>query len=272
VRFLRTGALVVAALYAGLCLLVFALQRKLLYFPDRYADQAALDAAARLGLAPWRDGEGALVGWRAPLTGRPRARLVVLHGNAGSALDRTPYAAALAPLGIEVWLLEYPGYGSRTGAPSLPSLSEAAVRAVRALAGLGPEPVLLLGESLGCGVAGRATALAPGSVRGVLLVTPYARMSEVAAIHYPFLPGFLLRDRYAPADDLAGFEGPVALVLAGRDEVVTVGQGRRLYEALRGPRRLWVQEQATHNGLDLEPGLPLWAEAVDFLLGPETKP
>ncbi len=204
--------------------------------------------------------------------GRPRARLVVLHGNAGSALDRLSYAAALAPLGIEVWLLEYPGYGPRPGAPSLSSLSEAAVRAVRALAGLGPEPVLLLGESLGSGVAGRAVALAPGSVRGVLLVTPYARMSEVAAIHYPFLPGFLLRDRYAPADDLAGFEGPVALVLAGRDEVVTVGQGRRLYQALRGPRRLWVQEQATHNGVDLEPGLPLWAEAVEFLLGPVARP
>jgi pimeloyl-ACP methyl ester carboxylesterase len=137
---------------------------------------------------------------------------------------------------------------------------------VRDLTARGTEPVLLLGESLGSGVAGRTAALAPGAVHGVLLVTPFARIADVARIHYPFLPGLLLRDRYAPADDLAGFGGPVALLLAGRDEVVTADQGRRLFEALPGPKRLWVQAHATHNGLDLGPAEPMWPEVVAFLL------
>ena len=266
VRFLGIVTLAAAALYAGLCLLAFAFQRRLLYFPDRCGERAALGRAARLGVLPWRDGEGGLLGWRAPLGARPRARLLVLHGNAGSALDRAPYAAALAPLGVEVWLLEYPGYGPRPGAPSLAALSEAAAQAARQLAARGPEPLLVLGESLGTGVAGRVVALAPGVVRGLLLVSPYARMAEVARIHYPFLPGFILRDRFAPADDLGAFRGPAAVLLAGRDEVVTVGQGQRLFEALRGPKRLWVQEQASHNDLDLEPGRPVWTELLGFLL------
>jgi len=268
VRFLGTAVAIAAALYAGLCLVAFALQRRLLYLPDRCGERAALDAAARLGVLPWRDGEGTLLGWRAPSGARPRARVLVLHGNAGSALDRVPYAAALAPLGVEVWLLEYPGYGPRPGTPSLGALSGAAARAARQLAARGPEPLILLGESLGVGVAGRVVALAPGVVRGLVLITPFARLAEVARIHYPLLPTFLLRDRYAPADDLGAFRGPAALVLAGRDEVVTVREGQRLFEALPGPKRLWVEEQATHNDLDLGPARPLWGELMSFLLGP----
>jgi pimeloyl-ACP methyl ester carboxylesterase len=266
-RLLGVALTVLAALYAAVCLLAFAFQRRLLYFPERYDERAGLDAAERMGVLPWRDAQGALVGWRTPALGRPRARLLVLHGNGGSALDRVGYAAALLPLGVEVWLLEYPGYGPRHGEPSLQTLSAAAADAARALAAKGPEPVLLLGESLGSGVAGRAVALAPEAIRGVILVTPYARMAEVGRIHYPWLPSFLLRDRYAPADDLAGFTGPVAVLVAGRDEVVTATLGRRLLEAMRGPKRLWVQEQATHNGLDLGPGEPMWPELVDFALG-----
>ncbi len=257
--------LVAAALYAGVCLLAFVLQRRLMYFPDRYPERAAIEVAERLGVEAWRDAQGALVGWRVPAEGAPLARVMVLHGNAGSALDRLPYAAALAPLGVEVWLLEYPGYGPRSGQPSLRSLSEAAVAAARDLAAMGPEPVVLLGESLGSGVAARTAALAPEAVRGLILVTPYARMAEVARIHYPFLPGFLVRDRWSPIDDLAGFRGPVAVLVAGRDEVVTPAQGRELFEALPGPKRLWVQEGATHNGIVFGPAEA--EETIGFVTG-----
>jgi uncharacterized protein len=267
-RALAWLVLAAVALYGAVCLLAFTFQRRLLYFPERYGEVKALAEARRRGLAPWRDAQGALVGWRAAARGTLRARLLVLHGNAGSALDRLHYAAALAPRGVEVFLLEYPGYGSRPGAPSLPALSVAAAAGVRALAALGPEPVLLLGESLGTGVAARAIALEPSLVRGLALVTPYARMAEVGRLHYPFLPGAILRDRWSPLDDLAAWEGPTAVVVAGRDEVVTPAQGRRLYDSLRGPKRLWEQPQAGHNGLDLDPGQPLWPEMLGLLLRP----
>ena len=109
-------------------------------------------------------------------------------------------------------------------------------------------------------------ALVPHSVKGLLLVTPFARLAEVARLHYPFLPSFLLRDRYAPLDDLAAFRGPAVLLVAGRDEVVTRGQGERLYAALRGEKRILLEEGASHNGLDLRPDRPFWKEAVSFLV------
>lgn len=256
---------VAVGLVAAVCVLAFTLQRRLLYFPARSPEQAALSHAAQLGLEPWRAPDGSIRGWRAAPAGAPWARVLVFHGNAGSALDRAYYAAALLPRGVCVVLLEYPGYGARGGDPSESSFSAAAVEAVDALASEGPEPVLLLGESIGSGVAARAARLRPQAVRGALLVTPFARLADVARLHYPFLPSFLLRDRWAPLDDLQSFAGPTAILVAARDEVVTAEQGRALFSALRGAKRIWEQPHATHNTLDLRPASGLWDEVLSFL-------
>jgi hypothetical protein len=46
---------------------------------------------------------------------------------------------------------------------------------------------------------------------------------------------------------------------------VTAEEGRRLFAALRGEKRLFEQPEATHNGLDLSPSLGLWDEVVGLL-------
>jgi pimeloyl-ACP methyl ester carboxylesterase len=266
-RALRWLLVAAALAYGVLCLLVFLAQRRLMYFPDRYPEEAALRAAARMGLAPWRDGRGTLVGWRAVPAAPPVARVLVLHGNAGSALDRVHYATALVRRRVEVILLEYPGYGARPGSPTLETLGASAAEALDQLADEGTAPIWVLGESLGSGVAARAVALRPGLVQGLALVTPFARMAEVARRHYPILPAAILRDRWAPADDLAGWIGPTFLLLAGQDEVVGLEQGQRLAARLAGTKRERIQEQAGHNGLALGSEEPLWDDLVGFLAG-----
>jgi hypothetical protein len=256
--------LAAAVLVAALAVLLGATQRRLLYFPSPADDPAALAMAPALGVEPWLDGRGARLGWRARGAGAPRARVLVLHGNAGSALDRLGYVAALRPRGLDVALLEYPGYAGRPGSPTAASLTDAAVAAVELLAAEGG-PVWLLGESLGAGVAARAAAARPDAVRALLLVTPFADLAGVMRHHYPFLPAFLLLDRFRPADDLSGWRGPAFLWAAGEDEVTTLAQARALHDALGEPRRLVIEEGATHNGLDLSPRSPAWDEAVAFL-------
>jgi pimeloyl-ACP methyl ester carboxylesterase len=190
--------------------------------------------------------------------------VLVLHGNAGSALDRAYYVAALAPRGVEVVLLEYPGYGARSGAPSFATLRDAALDAVDALSAEGA-PVWLLGESLGSGVAAQVIASRPRAVCGLLLVTPFAELTAVAKHHFAFLPSFLLRDRWSPLRDLAEWRGPTAMILAGRDEVVTLAEGQRLARGLVGPRLVVVQEGAGHNGVALGAEVAFWGEAVRLL-------
>lgn len=253
------------SVYALLCLAVFVMQRRLLYFPDRSGEPEALQRARSLGLEPWRDGVGRLQGWRRPRATPAPWRVLVFHGNAGNALDRAYYLALFEPQRFEVVLFEYPGYGSRTGAPEERAFLEAGRAAFAQLSAEGP--TLILGESLGSGVAAQIAAALPARVPGLLLVTPFASMTDVAAGHYPWLPvRLLMRDRWESAAALRSYRGPVAILVAGRDEVVGAAQGRKLAAACAGPVRVWEQAQATHNALDLRRGSPPWDEMLAFLL------
>jgi len=253
--------------YGVLCLLVLLLQRRFMYFPSRAAEPEAMRVARSAGLEPWRDPAGKLLGWRLR---RPAAatRVLVLHGNAGSALDRGYYLPLLGSPASEVILFEYPGYGPRPGQPSEGVLVAAAEEALLRLQKEAPGPVWLLGESLGSGVACAVAARRPAAVAGLLLVTPFARMTDVAAWHYPYLPvRWLLRDRWDNAAALAAYPGPVALFIAGRDEVVGADQGRRLAAGTRA--RIWEQLEAGHNSFSTQPDRPPWPQIRAYVQGPD---
>jgi uncharacterized protein len=250
-------------------LVAYVAQRRLVYFPTRSSIEDSELRAARLGLAPWRV-DGTLVGWRdrSPPEAA-RAALVVLHGNAGAALDRAYFVEAFrlaAPeLPLDVRLVEYPGYGPRPGSPTEESLVGAARAALRAARAEGKGPIFLAGESLGSGVAALAAAADPGAADGLVLVTPLASIPAVARRHYPFLPASFYRDAYRADRALAAYAGPVAFLLAGDDRVVFTDLGRALFEAHVGPKRLWVEEGAGHNTLAWDARLPRWREIVEFL-------
>ncbi len=254
------------AAYAAICLFLFLVQRKMMYFPAQSGEAEALSRADAQGLRPWRTGDGRLIGWRPPASQGVPTRLLVFHGNAGSALDRDYFLPALAGPGREVVLFEYPGYGPRAGSPSQATLVKAAAEALAQLRRENDRRVWLVGESLGSGVAAQLAAQDPGALAGLLLVTPIARVSEVAARHYPFLPvRWLLRDRWENVTALRTYRGPVGILIAGQDEVVGADQGRRLAKAMAVRPRVWEQPMAGHNSLDFRPTYAPWPEIAAWL-------
>jgi fermentation-respiration switch protein FrsA (DUF1100 family) len=269
-RFLRAVALA----YVVVLLMVAAFQGSLIYFPSHAPEAALVDEARGLGLEAWRDASGAIIGWksRPRREVRARNRLLVFHGNAGYALHRAAYVEGFQRLedgGVwEVYLFEYPGYGARPGSPGEKALTEAGMAALEMLLHEDDRPVFLLGESIGSGPACAIASREPARGRGLLLWTPFASLTEVAAHHYPFLPvRLLLRDRWDNMAALQHYHGPVGVRVAELDEVVTAEQGRKLYDAYAGPKRLWIATGAGHNTIDLDPGGSWWSEATAFVLG-----
>jgi len=230
--------------------------------------------AEELGLYPWRDCSGAIIGWRTSppdAASPPRNRLVVFHGNAGYALHRSYYVHGFrgTSAGRATWellLFEYPGYGARPGRPSEERISEAVRRAFRDLIQEDSRPIYLLGESLGTSFASRLAAENAGSVSGLILVTPMTCLADVAAMHYPFLPvRLMLRESHNVQDHLKSYPGPVAFLVAGRDEIMRNRLGELLYQRYSGRRKIWIQAEAQHNTLDFSLGSPWWKEVEDFL-------
>ena len=206
------------------CIFMFAaLQRQLIYFPETAAEGALLDAAEHSGLQAWRDRDGQLIGWQARTPGESRHRLVVFHGNAGHALYRQYFAAGFLSLaaGWQVYLFEYPGYGARPGSPSESGIKAAASSAIEALLAEDARPVYLVGESLGSGVATYLASTFGTQISGLLLVTPFTSLADVAGHHYGGLPAkALLRERYDSTAALDQYRGPVATTRSCRQHWV----------------------------------------------------
>ncbi|MCH8474478.1 MAG: alpha/beta hydrolase [Opitutales bacterium] len=251
--------------YAGLVGLLFFTQRGLIYFPDNYSEEEGIRFADRRGLEMWEH-EGVFHGWKSTAEGD--SAILIFHGNAGGGIHRDYLRDLFRDLPASeehsVYILEYPGYGFRPGRPSEQTFREAAVEAYRALHE-SYSSLLLVGESIGGGVA--TWLAAEKGAEGVLLITPFNRLSAVAAYHYPWLPArWLLRDHFRNDEHLEDFDGPVAFVVAGEDAVIPTELARKLYESYDGPKLYRLQEGADHNTIYYGPGLSFWEEVLDFVI------
>ena len=251
--------------YAALVLTVGCVQRKLIYHPPGLAGGEQDAVVARTRLQPWTNGAGMRIGWWRPGGSSRPGSVLVVHGNAGAAAER---AYLLDPIqqatGLDVFVLEYPGFAGRPGKPSQATLTAAADEGLGILCS-SRMPVYVVGESLGTGVAAYLAGHHPENVRGVVLLTPFNSLTAAAGHHYPWLPvRWLLMDPYPSETWLASYPGPVGVVVGTADRVVPADFGQRLFEGYSGRKRLWTFEGEDHWDASHRPA-EWWAEAFGFL-------
>jgi len=252
--------------YLLLLLAVFLWQRKIIYFPAQYSIEHQQQLADRSNLKLWpsADNYSGLIAKPPQSTGK--GTIIVFHGNAGSATDRTYYLAALEEQGYRVILAEYPGYAARKGAPSEQALvSDGIQTAKQALNDFGG-PVFLWGESLGSGVVSGIVQSGQIPVKGIVLVTPFNSMADVAQHHYWFfLAKWLIRDKFDNIKNLQNYSGSTAILLAEQDEIIPNKYSLKLFESLPQRKKLWTFKDAGHNTLPMNRELPWWQEVMQFV-------
>lgn len=256
-------------------LMIRMFQDSLLYYPEPMPQDDYLRAAAASGLQAWPAAD-ALRGVAMPATPDARATVAVLHGNGGLAIHRSYYVEALAPLGIRVVLLEYPKYGPRPGRLGESAFVADAAESLRLLRRETTGPLLLIGESLGAGVAAAAAKAAPEAIDALMLITPWDSLASVAGHHYPWLPvRVLLSDRYDSAANLRGFDKPITLVVAERDEIIPSEFALRLFEGIRnasGTRSLVTIASTSHNDWSARIDGEWWRTQLAVLTGTSESP
>lgn len=251
--------------------IAYLTQQRLLYFPDPTPPSVHPIWLERgLALMAWPTAEIATFrGYTSllkPRYSRGQGTVVVFHGNAGGARDRGYYLQALERRGYRVLLAEYPGYGGRRGGLGEADwVADSRETVRRALADFGG-PLWVWGESLGAAVAAAVAADRSLPVAGVVLVTPWDSLTELAQSLYWYLPvRWLLRDRYDSIAYLSHYPGKIAVLIAGRDEIIPQRHSQRLYESLRGPKRRWIFPESGHNTWPIDVGAPWWDEVLRWL-------
>ena len=252
--------LIVLGLYILLALFVMLVQRRLIYFPTKFSPEAALQSAQQEGFQPWRNRAGELIGWHLPARSPTTGAVLIVHGNAGCAFNRSYLAQPIhAAAAVDVYVLEYPGYGCRSGAPSRHAILAAADDAFETLAER--SPLYVVSESLGAGAAAHLAQKHKSKVAGLALFAPYNKLASVGQSQMPFLPvGLLMWDRFNPADSLKDYRGPVKIVLAEADTIIPAKFGQKLYDSYGGPKSIESIRGAGHN--DIAEQTPEWWRKV----------
>jgi pimeloyl-ACP methyl ester carboxylesterase len=253
------------AVYLLACAGCAAWQRRMIYFPPVMDSATVARDAARAGLEPWNNSSGQRIGWKRLASAQPaKGRILILHGNGGTAFWCAHYADVIQQVGAyDILIVEYPGYADRPGKPSERTLDESAEEAFQSLGAGGP--TYLLGESLGTGVATYLAGKHPDEVAGVVLLGPYNRLADVGQSHIKIFPvRWILIDQFPSEDYLRTYHGPVAMVVAAGDTVVPAKFGHRLYDRYAGPKRMWEFPGVNHDAVMSQP-VEVWRQIIEFL-------
>ena len=235
--------------YCGYCILVFLVQRSIL-FPRNQIPYPTGTGIAIPGLEKiWLNTEyGKIEAWYLPPVSGPRARpapaVIFGHGN-GELIDFWPDALQhFNQMGIGLLLVEYPGYGRSSGTPSQKSITTTFVAAYDALASRGdvdPSRILLLGRSLG---GGAVCALArQRSSAAMILMSSFTSVQSMAA---KFLtPKFLIRDPFNNLEVVKEYQGPVLVIHGQNDRIVPYTHGVNLHRTAKNSKL--ITYQSGHN-------------------------
>jgi len=249
---------IIAYLFVLLAVLIF--QRRLIYFPTKIPADVIEAVATGHGFLPWKNAAGEIIGWQMPATTTATGSVLIVHGNAGCALSRDYLARPIhEAAAVDVFVLEYPGYGARGGSPGKASFIAAAEAAFEML----PKnlPRYVVSESIGAGVACELAQRHPAEIAGLALFAPYQNLAAVAQRQMWFLPAYwLLRDRFNPAECLQNYRGPVEFIVAGADEIIAPRFGQGLFAGYGGPKNLQLIPGARHN--EIAEQSPVWWREV----------
>jgi fermentation-respiration switch protein FrsA (DUF1100 family) len=202
------------------------------------------------------------------VAGTSPVTLLWLHGNGGNIGHRVDEMALMHyRLGVNIFIVDYRGYGRSDGIPSEEGMyqdAEAALEYLRSREDVRPDQIVYFGRSLGAAVAVELAARQPPLA--LVLVAPFASLSHMARIAMPWLPGqWLVRRHFNSLERIGDSRAPLLIIHGERDETVPVAQGRMLFEAANSPKCFQSLPTAGHNDTFDAGGETYWRVLADFL-------
>jgi len=230
--------------YGALCLLFYQGQWQLLFHPSRSISSTPASEGVAFNDIRFdvdETGSPRLDGWWIPASPQGRYAadtMLYLHGNRGSLSDSVPALRELHDLGINVFAIDYRGFGISVGRhPTERLATQDSIAAWTYLTDTRHIPardLVVFGDGVGATFAAHLAAqFAPA---GIILENPNPPASSVFATdaRVRILPMFLLqKEKLDPTGDLVRAHLPRLFIERGADE----GRAHQLFEVSSYPKQ-----------------------------------
>jgi alpha-beta hydrolase superfamily lysophospholipase len=188
------------------------------------------------------------------------------HGNADNLLRWGNIADDILPLGYDLMVYDYRGFGKSSGENTEADLLADALSVYHfARKYFAADSIVLFGRSLGTGLA--TYVASQQEAKQLILETPYYSLDDVAGRYLPMLPYRQLLRYHIPSYQwLPKVTYPVLILHGTDDQVVSYASGRALSRHLKDGDRFVTIPEGKHHDLNT---FPVYRDALrTFLTSP----
>jgi len=188
-----------------------------------------------------------LHGWYIP---RQQSQQVLLffHGNAGNISHRRHSIEIFHRLGLNVFIIDYRGYGQSEGSPGEQGLYEDADAAWRYLIeekAFAPGQILIFGRSLGGAVAAKLAS--DVNARGLMLESTLSSARDFARHAFKILSRLVvMRYDFNTIEYIQHVNYPVLVMHSPKDEIMPFHLGEKVFQAANQPKK-FIHMRGDHN-------------------------
>ena len=252
-RKIMVALLTILGLYIFMCALVFVMQEKLIFLPDKLRKDHEFRFAVPFEELYIRTSDDKLLHGLLFTTHQPKGLVFYLHGNAGCLENWGEVAQVYTSLNYDVFLLDYRGYGKSDGQVKSEDQLHQDVRAAydEMRKRYDEDKIVVLGYSLGSGPASKLAA--ENSPRLLILQAPYFSLKDVAKRSFPFIPVVLLKYKLETNRYITACKMPVVLIHGDQDEVIYYESSLKLKALLKPTDTLITLAGQGHNGMTFTP-------------------
>ncbi len=257
---------VIAVGYIVVVVLMYLFQSSFIYFPSRNIvltpQSAGLDYE---NVYLFTDDDVRLHGWYVPAEDA-RGTLLFFHGNAGNISGRLESIKLFHSLGLNIFIIDYRGYGKSEGSPSEVGTyrdAKAAWQYLTEVQEIPPDQIVLFGRSLGGGVA--AWLASEVDAGAVVLESVFTSAVDLASEMYRIIPvRLLMHIQYPVMSYVEQFTMPVMIAHSPGDEVIPYHHGQKVFDHAAEPKT-WMEMQGGHNDGFIQTGAAYVKAWDDFL-------
>ncbi len=253
---MKTALLVVkiiALVYCLLCILLYFIQEKLIFFPEKLPAGYKYSFAQKFEELEFAVADGTALHGVLFKADSSRGLIFYLHGNAGSLASWGAIAKTYTDLQYDLFMLDYRGYGKSAGKIRNENQFYADVQTVytELLKHFDERRIIVLGYSIGTGAAAKLAA--DNHPRLLILQAPYFNLADLSKQHFRILPSFLLRYKFATNVFLPACKMPVVIFHGEQDELIYYGSSLKLKALFKPADTLISLRGQGHNAMSDNP-------------------
>ncbi|AGC77541.1 hypothetical protein LX97_02263 [Nonlabens dokdonensis] len=234
-KLLKTILIIAIGGYLVICGLLYFYQESLLFFPEKLEKDFQFEFKHKFVERDIVTSTGHSINTLLFPQENAKGVILYLHGNGGSLKSVGNVSEHFLPLGYDVFMVDYAGYGKSSDEITQQEEWFEDMQFIYddLKNSYSEDEIVIIGYSIGTGVASYLAS--QNNPAQLILHAPYYSMTDMMQRNYPIIPTFILRYELATNEYLKKVNAPVYLFHGDKDKVIPVESSVMLSEEFNLP-------------------------------------